>query len=242
MKLLTLVVPCFNEYESLPLLLDKLQKVDKSVHFLVLDNGSQDGSREYLERISDQLDFNIKIFYIEKNNGYGDGILKGLQSIKQSRYIGWIHGDLQFDFLGLSQAIDYLNNSPSNTNLLFYKGFRTGRSYFDRFFSYFMGVCASIILGVKFREINAQPTIFSYELLSYATQAPSDFSFDTYIYWLALNNKFNLKRDYYKFPPREYGMSKWDFGLFSKISFSKNLLIYFLKLRNQNKNNQKNND
>lgn len=241
MKLLTLVVPCFNEYDSLPLLLSKLQEVDKSVHFLVLENGSQDGSREYLESISDQLDFNIKIFFIDKNNGYGAGILKGLKSIKQSQYIGWIHGDLQFDFLGLSQAIDYLNNSLNDTEL-FYKGLRTGRNYFDRFFSYFMGLCASIILGVKFREINAQPTIFSYELLSYATEAPNDFSFDSYMYWLALNNKFHLKRDYYKFPPREYGMSKWDFGIISKIKFSKNLLKYFFKLRNQNINNQKNND
>ena len=89
--------------------------------------------------------------------------------------------------------------------------------------------------GMKFKEINAQPTVFSNSLLTFVNEPPKDFNFDTYIYWLALKNNFKVKRDFYNFPPREYGESKWDFGLSSKIKFSISLLKYFFKLKKTNK-------
>ena len=76
-----------------------------------------------------------------------------------------------------------------------------------------MGISASIVLGMNFKEINAQPTIFSNQLMSLIDEPPNDFSFDTYIYWLALKNGYKIKRDFYIFPPRQYGNSKWNLGL-----------------------------
>lgn len=235
MKLLTLVVPCFNEIDSLPILIEKLEDVDDSVNFLILDNGSNDGSKEFLKKISSNLKPNINIFYIDENNGYGAGILKGLETITDSKYIGWVHGDLQFDFLGLDQLLRYLNSNIGCSDSIFYKGIRKGRKPLDRLFSYVMGISASIILGMRFKEINAQPTVFSNTLLTLINDPPKDFNFDTYIYWLALKNNFEVKRDLFNFPPRKYGESKWDFGLSSKIKFSVNLLNYFFKLKKINK-------
>ena len=63
------------------------------------------------------------------------GYFKGLETITDSKYIGWIHGDLQFDFLGLRQALEYLNYSNKMSDLIFYKGVRKGRKIFDSFFS-----------------------------------------------------------------------------------------------------------
>ena len=93
-----------------------------------------------------------------------------------------------------------------------------------------MGI-ASVVLGYKFYEVNAQPTIFSKELIDKIKDPPKDFSFDTYIFWLARKHKYSFKRDLYLFPKREFGASKWDIGFYSKISFSINLFKYFLKLR-----------
>ena len=91
------------------------------------------------------------------------------------------------------------------------------------------------ISHLDLKEINAQPTVFSNTLLTFAKEPPKDFNFDTYIYWLALKNNFKVKRDFYNFPPREYGESKWDFGLSSKMKFSISLLKYFFKLKKTNK-------
>ena len=232
MNFLTIVIPCYNERESLPLLVEKLNDLSEKIKFIIVDNGSTDDSRKYLKNIESGFN-NIDTYFIEENKGYGHGVFKGLESIQNSQYIGWIHGDLQFDFEGLKNTIEFFENS-NPSDLIFYKGIRIGRSRFDRFFSYFMGILASLILGNRFYEINAQPTIFNKQLMHVVTNPPNDFRFDTYMYWLALNNQYSLKRDSFSFPPRKYGASKWDFGITSKLKFSYNLCKYFFELRKLN--------
>ena len=94
-----------------------------------------------------------------------------------------------------------------------------------------MGFIASLVLKEKFTEINAQPTIFSYDLLEKIDDPPNDFSFDTYVYWLALKNDYKIIRKNFDFPPRVYGNSKWNFGIKSRLIFGINLFKYFLELR-----------
>ena len=54
----------------------------------------------------------------------------------------------------------------------------------------------------------------------------NDFSFDTYVYWLALKNDYKIIRKNFDFPPRVYGNSKWNFGIKSRLIFALNLCYY----------------
>jgi len=231
MKFLTIVIPCFNEKDSLPVLIENLLKLNKDIDFLIIENGSTDGSKSYLKKIENDLTSNIKILYLNKNEGYGHGVQKGLQSIDNSTYIGWIHGDLQFEFEKINHIVDKLKIFSDNEILLFYKGIRNGRSYSERFFSYYMGVLGTYILKMKLYEINAQPTIFSKELVEKLDHPPKDFRFDTYVYWIAMRNNYKIIRGKFNFPKRKYGNSKWNFGLKSKLKFSKLLINYFYELK-----------
>ena len=103
-------------------------------------------------------------------------------------------------------------------------------------FFVFYGNFASLILKNEIAEINAQPTIFSKNLMKEFYLPPKDFSFDTYVYWLALENNYSVIRDEFLFPQREYGLSNWNFGLGSRIRFSINLIKYFFKLRKKQNN------
>ena len=60
MKTVTLIIPCFNEYESLSLLIKELEKVDSGIEFLIVDNGSKDNTKNYLKI----LKINSKIFLL----------------------------------------------------------------------------------------------------------------------------------------------------------------------------------
>ena len=231
MKLLTIVIPCFNEKDSLPVLIDNLLKLDKDIDFLIIENGSTDGSKSYLKNIENDLNSNIKILYLNKNEGYGNGVLEGIQSIENSFYIGWIHGDLQFEFEKINNIVNKLKMFSDNESFIFYKGIRNGRSYSERFFSYYMGVLASYILKMKLYEINAQPTIFNKALVKELDNPPKKFSFDTYVYWVAMRNNYKVIRDEFNFPKRKYGDSKWNFGFKSRLKFSKLLIDYFYKLK-----------
>ena len=232
-ELITIVIPCFNEKESLPELIKKIQDLTIDINFIIVDNGSTDGSTEYLQRIETKLNTNVSLYFIDQNKGYGHGVYTGLKLAK-TKFVGWIHGDFQFNFESLEKSVSFFSNNIVGNRFYFYKGIRTGRSLLDRFFSYFMGVLATMILKNKYYEINAQPTIFSRELLNYITSPPNNFSFDTYVFWLAVEKGFVVKRELYSFPPRKYGLSKWDFGLISKIKFSISLIKYFWSLRKNN--------
>ena len=104
-------------------------------------------------------------------------------------------------------------------------------SYTEKFFSHYMGVLATYILKIKLYEINAQPTIFNKELVEKLNHPPKDFRFDTYVYWVAMRNNYKVIRDEFNFPKREYGNSKWNFGLKSRLKFSKLLINYFYELK-----------
>ena len=228
---LTLVIPCYNEKENLPLLIKNISKLDKNIKFTIIENGSSDDSKTYLQAEEKNLNSNISVFYIENNEGYGKGVYKGLLSVENSDFIGWLHGDLQFEFDKLNELISKLNDFSSKHEKVFYKGIRTGRSILERFISHFMGIIASKFLGYKFREINTQPTIFSKELIFEFNNPPNDFRFDTYVYWLAMKSGYIVFREHFDFPPREYGNSKWNFGIKSRLIFSYNLIKYFNYLK-----------
>jgi glycosyltransferase involved in cell wall biosynthesis len=231
MNLLKIIIPCFNEKDSMKLLIQNLKTLNKEIKFIIVNNGSTDGTKEYLDSVSDTLGGNIEVFNIDLNLGYGDGVYRGLVHSKYTEYSGWIHGDLQFEFLKLNEIFEELKMIEDKKEKIFIKGIRIDRPMSDKLFSYFMGIIASFILKKPFKEINAQPTIFSSTLLEEVTSPPVDFCFDTYIYWLALKNEFTLVRKNFKFPPRQYGESKWNFGLKTRLKFSSDLIKYFVKLR-----------
>ena len=175
MKFLTIVIPCFNEEKSLPDLIKNLESVDDRIQFFIIDNGSSDNSKNYLKKVENKLQENIKIFFKKENTGYGSGIYEGLIAAQPSTFTGWIHGDLQFEFEKLNTLYDKLNRNDFNSINIFYKGIRINRSKLESFISYCMGLIASIIINQKFYEINAQPTVFSSNLLEKSNSPSSRF-------------------------------------------------------------------
>ena len=64
--------------------------------------------------------------------------------------------------------------------MIFGKGYRTNNRGFDGIVSRFHETLASIILGKNLKEINAQPKIFSKDLLNYFDNFPKNGQFLTH--------------------------------------------------------------
>jgi len=95
--MISAVIPVFNEYESLPHFLPELQKalqkLDKQYEILFIDDGSTDGSLEFLKKAS-QRDKKIKLFSFRKNQGKSEALTLGFQMAK-GEYIVTLDADLQ---------------------------------------------------------------------------------------------------------------------------------------------------
>ncbi len=227
---LSLVIPCYNEAQSLPRLIGRLKEcfTRADVEVVLVDNGSKDASPQIMaEQLAGAT--NIRSVRVEVNQGYGYGILQGLKAARGT-YIGWTHADLQTDPKDALRALEIIEGHSDSTQL-FVKGSRYGRPLFDRLFSLGMGLFESVFLRVPLWEINAQPTIFPKSFFDGWIDPPHDFSLDLYSFYQARVQKLKVVRFPVYFGKREFGTSHWNVDWRSKVKFIKRTLDFSFKLK-----------
>ena len=228
---LSIVIPCYNEQSSIPELLFKCNKAVKAskdqIEFVIVNNGSTDETKLVINRNNPGTK-NIKFFHIEKNSGYGNGILFGLTHCT-GEIMGWTHADLQTDPIDVLAGHKILSDASDKN--IFIKGSRKGRSFFDNFFTISMSIFESLLLGTYMWDINAQPTMFHRELYKKWKNPPNDFSLDLYAYYFAKINSCVIKKFPVYFGKRVYGTSHWNTGIKSKYNFIKRTLLYSFTLK-----------
>ena len=224
---ISLVIPCYNEEKSLKELHNRCNKLSKkiNVEIIFVNNGSTDNSKKIFTSLS-RINKNFLYLNLNKNKGYGGGILEGLKKAK-GNYIGWTHADLQTNPLDLIKVFEL---TKKNKNI-FIKGKRLGRPIFDNIFTIGMSFFTSIILFNRFWDVNAQPTIFPKKFFDKWKNPPNDFSLDLYAYFLAKKFNLKIKRIPVFFNTRKFGNSNWNYGIYSKFKFIIRTMKFTFKLR-----------
>jgi glycosyltransferase involved in cell wall biosynthesis len=223
-----IVIPCFNEAESLSRLFAECQIVVKesqqSINFILVDNGSTDGTFSFFEQHKD-IDSGVTFLSVTPNRGYGGGIVAGLNSTTSER-IGWTHADLQTPLTDCIRGMALLDSGYD-----FVKGSRRGRPFLDRFFSSGMAFFESYLFSASLKEINAQPTIFTQDVYTRWSDIPIDFSIDLYALVMATKENLRVARFPVEFLPRIHGESKWNSGFKDRIRFVRRTISYSLRLK-----------
>lgn len=234
----SIVIPCYNEEKNIPIILEKFKKIiskEYSFELILVNNGSQDNSMKVLKSNIEKYNF-LKIVEVEKNQGYGYGILKGLQ-VADGDYLGWMHADMQTEPNEFNKCIEYVINENYPKGI-FMRGLRKKRPIIDRIFTFGMTIFESIYLGKRMHDINAQPTFFSRELYEECDESPHDFALDLYIYYKAIIYDYKIVR----FPvfqnERIYGVSSWNTGMKSRIDQTKKVINYSRLLKKRNNLNK----
>ena len=103
---ISLVIPCYNEEKSLQELHYRCNDLAKkiNVEIIFVNNGSTDNSKKIFTSLS-RINKNFLYLNLNKNKGYGGGILEGLKKAK-GNYIGWTHADLQTNPLDLIKVFE----------------------------------------------------------------------------------------------------------------------------------------
>ena len=194
MENLSIVIPCYNEEGNISSLFENLanlKKVHDNLEIIIVDNGSTDQSLEKIKEHHLYKEKLIKLVIVEKNVGYGNGIMSGVYE-STSKYISWCHADLQTPPKYACDAFKKNFYKLENEKIII-KGKRLNRDIFDQIFTFGMSIIASLLFGKKLTDINAQPKIFSRSFLSFLKDPPSDFSLDIYLMVVALQNHYKIE-------------------------------------------------
>lgn len=229
--LLTIVVPCYNESETIPSLLRRYSEVigaRKDIKVVLVNDGSKDTTREVLEQEKEKHTF-LDVIHVYPNGGYGNAVVTGLQSAT-STYVGWTHGDSQTPPEDTLRALEILENSK-NKEMTYVKGLRHGRPFGDVVFTFGMSVFETLLFQKVLFDINAQPNIFPRSFFESWVNPPKDFSLDLYSLYFAKKNTMTVIRFPVSFNKRTAGVSSWNINWKSKMKFIKRTVSFSFALR-----------
>lgn len=234
---LSIVIPCYNEEKNIPHIVAKIKALLREKPFddcevLLVDNGSTDRSANVFQKVLEGVEENIRVVTVEKNIGYGHGILFGLSQTK-GEYLSWTHADLQTDPADTFKALDVYLLAKKRPVIV--KGYRRNRKPGEAFFSGCMAMISSVVLKTRLTEINAQPKLFHrsfYEQIK--DEAPLDFSLDLYFLFKAKKQGLILDFPVF-FLPRLYGEAKGGSGssFKTRVKLIRRTLKYIFELRSR---------
>lgn len=234
MRHFELVVPAYNEAKNLEKLVNRAVEAaqisgytSEQFQLVLVNNGSADNSAQVMEQLQKtSVGPWFRVVTVTHNQGYGYGVHKGLKST-DAKYVAWSHADLQCDPNDAFKALKILEASTEKTLV---KGVRSGRDWKDKMVSRVFELFARVLLGLKVYEMNAQPKVFSKDLLGYVTNPPKTFAFDLYVLYQAQKAGYEFKTVDVLFPPRIHGVSNWASNFMSRYKTILGMINYMRQL------------
>jgi glycosyltransferase involved in cell wall biosynthesis len=231
---LTVVLPCYNEADNLPPLLEcyaqewRAQRLPAEL--ILVDNGSTDHTAEVLARelARPALAF-ARVVRVPANRGFGHGTFTGLQTARGD-VIGFSHADMQYAPKDLFDAYYRLMTAPEPGRVLV-KGKRAARGFSAALVTNSMAALASAVLLMPLTDINAQPKVFHRSHLARLTHPPDGFQFDLYILYTARRAGLKVLTVPVVFGRRAHGQSKWAFSFLSRYRTIWATIVYIFQLR-----------
>ena len=146
---LSIIIPCFNEAKTILKLLDtiKASPVD-SKEIIIVDDGSQDGTREIIRRIKDP---EIKVFMHARNEGKGAALRTGFASATGDICIIQ-DADLEYDPQEYPRIIKPIIDNKAD--VVFGSRFQGGRPHRVVYFWHRMGNGLLTLMSNIFTDLN----------------------------------------------------------------------------------------
>ncbi len=143
-KLISVVVPCYNEEEVLPLFYDEIVRVSGGMtsehpelefEFLFVNDGSKDGTLKTLRQLSER-DERVRYVSFSRNFGKEAALFAGLEN-SEGDYVVTLDADLQHPPKLIPQMYDYVSSGEYDcaaTRRISRKGEPALLSFFSRMF------------------------------------------------------------------------------------------------------------
>ncbi len=152
MENLTLVIPAKNEKESLPQVLNELQKYELKIVIIL--------ERSDVETIKSLEGYNIKILY-QDSKGYGDAIIKGINSV-ETKFFCIFNADGSFDPKELNNMMEKVD--VEDFDIVFGTRYEKDCSSEDDTYITYIGNFIFTLLGKIFFKLKVSDILYTFVL------------------------------------------------------------------------------
>ena len=208
--LITIIVPCYNEEETLPLFYKEIIKVSKKMkavdfEFLFVNDGSKDRTLEIIKEYSNK-DLRVRYISFSRNFGKEAAMIAGLE-YSRGDYVAIMDADLQDPPEMIIKMYDIIQNEKYDCVALHspkHKGYSLLRKIFTNIFYKLVGKISttSQIPGARdFRLMKRKMVDAIISMKEYNRYSKGIFSFVG----------FDTKWIEYEAPDRVAGNTKWSF-------------------------------
>ena len=217
MTLLSLVIPAYNEAESLPVLLANLHATVKTHGYLVeiifINDGSTDDTAAVLDALSEHSQLTVHVIHFRRNRGKAEALTAGFQHATGGIVIT-MDADLQDDPAEIPKLIDTLEKG--NYGLI--SGWKYPRKdpLEKRAFSFLFNRVTAMFTGVKLHDMNCGFKAYRSEVVK---ELKLYGDLHRYIPILAQAAGFTVGEVKVKHHPRQFGKSKYGFKRIPKGFF-----------------------
>ena len=92
---LTIVVPCYNEEQSVESTIIEISKTNPTATILIVDDHSSDKTKDVVLKLQENQ-FHLNLISNEKNLGYGGALIVGFLNSK-TKFVAFVDADLTYD-------------------------------------------------------------------------------------------------------------------------------------------------
>lgn len=202
--MISVIIPVFNEIGSLPELMDQLRKIlhiYKKWEILFVDDGSTDGSTEFLNDLS-RKDEKVTLIQFHRNYGKSAALAEGFKRAK-GEYLITMDADLQDDPAEIPNLMKKLEEGFDLVS-----GWKKKRKdpISKRFPSKIFNYVTRIMTGVKIHDFNCGLKIYRKAVIKTLDLYGGR---HRYIPALAGHNKFRISEIQVNHRPRIHGVTKY---------------------------------
>ncbi|MDQ3140968.1 MAG: glycosyltransferase family 2 protein [Bacteroidota bacterium] len=225
LNLLSIIIPAYNEEESIQDCFDRLHTVfstqDYTVEFIVVNDGSLDGTGDILDTIA-KADPRVLVIHFSRNFGHQAAISAGIKHC-QSKYAAIIDADLQDPPEIIPDMLATMIRENLN-GIYGVRNARKGENYFKKITAklFYRGLAA--ITDVKIPLDSGDFRLIDRNIINAFNQLPEK---NKYVRGLISWIGYKQAPYYYERNAREKGQTHY--SLQQMLNFASNGVLYFSK-------------
>ena len=215
MKKVTIIIPCYNEEESIPQLFKKLGDLEEALapsyeyEFLFVDDGSKDRTFSLLsDRVSQHQ--RMRIVRHETNKNLGGALKTGIANSPSADYLAFLDSDCTYDPSVVMTLLSKLDEGADLSTVSPYhpKGLVEGVPAWRLVLSKGLSLIYRSLLRTPFFTYTAMVRAVKREKVAGLLSEPNDFSFVALFFIKAIKQNLRIAEIPATLRVRQFGVSK----------------------------------